>query len=73
MGNACLQQKFLFRKRRIHQRDKAVNGSLLVDAVRDDADGGITDDTERQNTQETLRIDGFSLYFYYSTSNGVVN
>lgn len=46
----------LFGECRFDQLDKAVNSSLLVNAVSDDADVGAADNTQRQYTQQRLGV-----------------
>ena len=40
----------------LHQLDEAIDSSLLVCAISDDADGGAAHDAQRQNAQKALSV-----------------
>ena len=40
----------------LHQLDEAIDSSLLVCAIRDDADGGAAHDAQRQDAQQALSV-----------------
>src|SRR5699024_7937335 len=53
----------LFREPGVDQLDQAIHSSLLIGAVRNNADGGTAHDAKAQNAEQALGVDA-ALFFF---------